>query len=271
METIYKSIKYGIAKLFSIFEATLLRIYSMLASKTSILAQLKKEILPLQGFKTPLEKLVADTGLGTINNAFPNATFPTGAVHEFIYSGQEDGAATGGFVAALLGSLMRTNGACLWISSRRLLYPPALSSFDIPPEKIIFIDLTKEKEIPWAMEEALKCEGISAVIGEMQELSFTTSRRLQLAVEQSRVTGFILRKDPRSSNTTACISRWKITCLPSELPGEMPGVGFPRWNVALVKIRNGSPGNWQVEFAEGRFRHISKVTSIVAGLKRKTG
>ena len=36
----------------------------------------------------------------------------------------------------------------------------------------------------WVIEEALKCEGLAAVIGEIKELSFTQSRRLQLAVEK---------------------------------------------------------------------------------------
>ena len=121
------------------------------------------------------------------------------------------------------------------------------------------------------MEEALKCKGLSAVIGEMQDLSFTASRRLQLAVEQSQVTGFVLRKNPRSLNTSACLARWKITSLPSELPGEMPGVGFPRWNVELLKVRNGRPGNWQIEFAAGRFRYISKIAAIHPQQQKKTG
>jgi protein ImuA len=243
----------------------------MTGTKADIIAQLQKDILPLQGYKTTLNNTVEDAGLGPIKNAFPNASFPLGAVHEFMYDGAEDAAATGGFVAALLASLMRSGGASIWISSSRLIFPPALKSFDIAPDKIIFIDLQKEKEILWAMEEALKCDGLSAVIGEMQELSFTASRRLQLAVEQSQVTGFILRCNSHNLNTTACVTRWKITPLPSELPGDMPGIGFPRWNVELLKVRNGKPGTWQVEFVAGRFRHISTITPIPLEQQKKTG
>lgn len=243
----------------------------MTGTKADTIAQLQKDILPLQGFKIPLNNTVVDAVPGPIKNAFPNAIFPVGAVHEFIYAGAEDAAATVGFVAALLASLMRSGGASIWISSSRLIFPPALQSFDIAPDKIIFIDLQKEKEILWAMEEALKCDGLSAVIGEMQELSFTASRRLQLAVEQSQVTGFILRRNPRSMNTTACLTRWKITSLPSELSDGMPGVGFPRWNVELLKVRNGKPGAWQIEFAAGRFWHIPKITAIPLEQQKKAG
>ena len=121
------------------------------------------------------------------------------------------------------------------------------------------------------MEEALKCEGLVAVIAEMPEINFTASRRLQLAVEQSRVTGFIIRCNPRSLNITACVTRWKIISLPSMLPEDMPGVGFPRWNVELLKVRNGRPGTWNIEWKAGRFRHYSRLTAIPVEQQKKTG
>ena len=118
------------------------------------------------------------------------------------------------------------------------------------------MDQVKPKEMLWAMEEALKCEGLAAVVGEIPDLSFTVSRRLQLAVEQSSVTGFILRLKPRQVGITACIARWKIKPLPSKLEEGMPGVGYPRWNIELEKTRNGRPGNWQVEYVGGQFREL---------------
>jgi protein ImuA len=206
-----------------------------------------------------------------IKNAFPNASFPLGAMHEFIYSGAENAAATSGFVSGIIGSLMRNGGASIWVSSSAKIFPPALKSFGIVPDKIIFIELQKEKEKGWVMEEALKCNGLSAVVAEIEDLSFTDSRRLQLAVEQSRVTGFILRRDKGNLNTNACIARWKITTLPSEMKENLPGVGFPRWNVELLKVRNGNPGKWQVEFAAERLRIISRISAIPTQQQKKAG
>ena len=97
----------------------------MPTSKENILAQLKKDILPLQGFKPATNNTVPDLGLGTINIAFPNATFPLGAVHEFICSGPEDVSASGGFIAGILSKLMLSGGVCLWISSTRTIFSPA--------------------------------------------------------------------------------------------------------------------------------------------------
>jgi protein ImuA len=108
------------------------------------------------------------------------------------------------------------------------------------------------------MEEALKCKQIAAVISEIKSISFKESRRLQLAAEQSRVTGFIIRHQPKIINTIACVSRWRIISLPSELEDGMPGVGFPRWNVELLRVRNGKPGQWQVEYSSNRLTEIEQ-------------
>lgn len=213
--------------------------------------QLQEELLPLQGFRPPTAGTRVDMGLGPVAAAFPRGEFPTGAVHELLSGSPEDGAATNGFVAALLAPLMRDGGVCLWIGTRRTVFPPALKRFGLDPDKIVFLDLPREKDATWTMEEALKCEGLAAVVGEIRELDFTASRKLQLAVEKSRTTGFLLRHQPRSLGTVAAVARWRVSKLASEPEGEMPGVGCPRWKVELLKVRNGRPGEWIAEWKNG--------------------
>lgn len=242
----------------------------MSATRTDIIARLQSDILLLQKFK-PGRNMAVDVGLDPIKDAFPNGSFPIGAVHEFLSNGSEDTAATAGFIAGLLSPLMINGGTSLWISSTRKLFPPALGSFGIQPDRFIFIDLQKEKHVLWAMEEALKCSALISVIGEIQEISFTSSRRLQLAVEQSQVTGFILRKNSQRINTTTCVSRWKITPLISESGDGLPGIGFPHWKVELVRMRNGRPGNWEVKWEDGRFQPVFKQVANVEELQKKTG
>ena len=243
----------------------------MPATKADIIAHLQRDILALQGFKPLLEGNQVKVELGPVNNAFPGATFPIGAIHEFCFDGAEQAAATSGFIAGILSALMYNKGVTLWISASRKLFPSALQWFGIASDKIIFIDLKREKDVLWAMEEALKCDGLAAVIGEMKELDFTASRRLQLAVEQSRVTGFILRSKLLNLNITACVTRWKITPLPSVSIDGMPGVGYPRWKVELLKVRNGRPGSWDIEWINERFQPVEIVIETIPGLQKKTG
>jgi protein ImuA len=244
--------------LYGIIEAILMFLMTALSARDNIVRQLQKEVLLMQGHKRPTGSQCLDTGLGPMEVAFPDRTFPTGAVHEFISHEIENAACTNGFISGLLGRLMKQGGPVLWISTKRCVYPPALKIFGIEPERVIFIDLAKAKDALWAIEEALKCEALAAVVGEVSELSFTESRRLQLAVEQSRVTGFVHRYRPRSENNVACVTRWKIGSLASKTEDGLPGVGFPRWNVQLLKVRNGKPGSWEIEWSEGRFQHAEK-------------
>jgi protein ImuA len=227
-------------------------------SKTEIISQLQKEIHLLQGFKPATKGTSGNVGLGPVERAFPNSVFPKNAIHEFLTLAPEQAAACKGFIAGLLHSLMQPGGACLWISASRMLFPPALKMFGVEPHRIIFVDLQREKDILWAMEEALKCEGLSAVIAEVREINLTASRRLQLAVEKSGVTGLVLRNDADRLSTTACVARWRITPIESQLEDGMPGVGFPRWNVELLKVRNGNPGKWDIEWSAGKFNLITK-------------
>lgn len=238
-------------------------------TKQEIISKLRKDMLAWEGFKPPVAGKADSIGLGLIETAFPNCTFPTGTIHEFISGTAEYAAASDGFITGLLKSLMLKGGACLWIGTSRLVFPPALKAFGVDPDRIVFIDLNREKDILWVMEEALKCEGLAAVIGEMKQISFADSRRLQLATEKSKVTGFVIRTDLDKLSSTACTARWKITPLPSDLEDDsIPGVGYPRWNVELLKVRNGNPGIWQVEWAD-RFIPLTKRPShsVVPDLK----
>lgn len=232
-------------------------------SKKDIINQLQKSILLMQGFTPPVSGAADSVGLGPIEAAFPNAVFPTGAIHEFLSTEPEQAAANGGFISGILNNLMQHGGLCLWISMRRTVFPPSLKIFGVEPDQLIFIDLKRERDVLWAMEEALKCKGLAAVIGELGEINFTQTRRLQLAAEQSRVTGFVLRSDAKKLSATACVARWNISHLPSELEDGMPGVGFPRWNVELLKVRNGNPGSWKVEWSEGRFKAVTDTKEAV--------
>jgi protein ImuA len=244
---------------------------SGLAKRAEIFSELQKEILVLQGFKSASNSAL-DLGLGPIRNAFPNSSFPVGAVHEFLSTSVETNAATSGFVSGLLSTLMGKKGTTIWISASRILFPPALKNFGIQPDRFVFIDLKKEKDVLWAMDEALKCGALTAVVGELRDIDFTASRRLQLAVEESQVTGFVLRNNSKPPNTTACVSRWKITSLPSETVGGLPGIGFPHWKVELLRIRNGKPGSWDVMWKKGKFHSVEneKETSLLQPHK-KTG
>ncbi|MBS1530915.1 MAG: Error-prone repair protein ImuA [Bacteroidetes bacterium] len=230
----------------------------MLATKQEIIDKLRQDLLRWQGFEPPKASAEGSFGLPNIEASFPNNTFPTAALHEFISYSPQDTAATGGFMSGIIKTLLAGGGACLWVSATRRIYPPALKQFGLDPDRVVFVDVSYVKDILWVMEEALKCEGIGAVVCETRDLSFMESRRLQLAVEKHHITGFILRKDTKKVNPTTCVARWKVSPVRSKLRPGMPGVGFPRWKVELLRVKNGSPGSWTVEWKNRQFCQITE-------------
>ena len=224
--------------------------------RREIIEKLQQEILSMQGLGVPTGQAPLKLGLGPLEAALPNRCFPTSAVHEFITpTTLQAAAATTGFLSAIAGHLMQqSEKPCLWVCQHRKIYPPALKLFGIAPEKIIFTEARGTRDLLWTIEEALKCQALTAVIGQVSELGFTESRRLQLAVEQSQVTALIHRFQPRAINTTACVARWEVRPLATALSANTPGVGHPRWRVSLQKIRNGKPGAWDIEWSEVGFR-----------------
>lgn len=235
-----------------------------------IIGKLRAEILQLQGFK-PSESQSREAGLEWMCECFPNSVFPVGAVHEFLTESRENDAASGAFITGILSSLMHEQAAVVWISSSADVFPPSLQTFGVQPERFIFVKVGKEKDVAWVMEEALKCPALTAVVAELEDISFTASRRLQLAVEQSLVTGFVLRKSGGKPGTTACVSRWRISSRQSAAIGDLPGVGLPSWRVELLRIRNGKPGVWNVIWTGKKFELDPSSGRVTEEQQRKVG
>ncbi|GAB4093530.1 ImuA family protein [Flaviaesturariibacter terrae] len=241
----------------------------MLPSKADIFARLQQEVLALQGFRTPTLEVADPIGLGRMNAAFPNGVFPRAALHEFLCPDAEGFAASGGFLSGILSTLLQGGGAALWVGTRRTLYPPALRAFGIDPAQVLFLDRIREKDIPWALDEALRCPALGAVVGELRDLTFTDSRRFQLAIEGSGVPLFLLRRTQRPASSTA-VCRWQVAPLASSPEEGLPGLGHPRWRVRLLKVRNGQPGSWDVEWSGRRFRILPRLAALPT-LQQKAG
>lgn len=236
-----------------------------------IINALRREILSLQGYRPAVAATGKQLLPAAVCKVFPQGIFPLGALHECLVQNRMQEAATGGFLAALLAGILAEQGIGIWISQRPAIYPPALANFSLYPEHIIFIRVKNEKEACWATEEVLHCNGIGAVVAELPKLDFTFSRRLQLAAEKSRVTGFIIRPENAMTANSTSAARWQVRSLPSETADDLPGVGYPRWQVELVKVKNGKGGSWQLEWDATKIKLITAATVITRERQRQTG
>ena len=240
-------------------------------NKDDIIRQLRKDILPLQGYKPPAGGPQLEVGLGRIERAFPHGVFPTGAIHDFISWEEEDLAATSGFIAGILGRLMERSGIAVWIGPTGSTFAAGLAYYGVDPDRIIFVAPVTLRKALWVMEESLRCDRFIAVVGEIAELNFVQSRRLQLVVEQSLVTGFLLRYRPRQKSPVASVAQWRVTAVPTRSQGDRPGRGFPRWLVEVLKIRSRRPISCEIEWTGERFVQIATQADREEDKEIKTG
>ena len=190
-------------------------------------------------------------GVDAIDACLPHGGLPRGHLHEAIEGGaasQYSGLATL-FVA---GILARMQGPVLWCLRGRDLFAPALARVGLHPDRVIFCETWKERDILPAMEEGLKCGGLAGVVGEVSRLSLNASRRLQLCAGESGVTALVIRRwhNPTEQHAmgepNAAATRWRVTPHPSPDSG-FEGLPRQHWQVDLVRVRGGEPHSWIVE------------------------
>ena len=162
-----------------------------------------------------------------------------------------------GWAGFLLAQAARAK-PLLWVQDRMAIiesgriYPPGLGSGDL-----IHVEARDAKLALWAMEEGLRCSGLSGVIGELwgdpAALDFTATRRLAVAAERSRVPCWLVRL-AGIANLSGARMRWRVASMPSIANSFDPRAsGSPAWEAELFRARGYPPGRWGVAHETGAF------------------
>lgn len=228
----------------------------MRAGQRRVFADLRRQVERLDcGFR---HRPVAPFGVPALDRCLPGGGLALGALHEVVENGpaaEFAGAAT----LFIAGIAARLEGPVLWCLNRRDLFAPGLARAGLHPDRVIFAETLRDREILPVMEEGLRERGLSAVIGEVTRLGLTASRRLQLAAEASGVPAFALRRwwtvaeRDLTSLPTVAFTRWRIAPQASLAP-PAPGLGRARWQVDLLRCRGGEPRSWILEACDATGR-----------------
>ncbi|QFU16578.1 ImuA family protein [Microvirga thermotolerans] len=228
----------------------------MRAGQRLAIADLQEQIERLEGDKH--RRATVPFGVGALDTHVPGGGITLGALHEIIESGpaaEFAGAAT----LFTAGIAARLKGPVVWCLTRRDLFAPGLAAAGLHPDRVIYVEASRDREVLPLVEEALREKGLAAVVGEVTRLSLVASRRLQLAAEASGVPALMLRRwwtvaeKNLTTLPTAAITRWRIASAPSAvLP--IPGVSRQRWRVDLVRCRGAEARSWIVEGCDAKGR-----------------
>ncbi len=224
----------------------------MSPNAANTLAALRRRLASIEGVDLPRARRTDDGPLSGIAGAA--GAVALAALNEIAAARESEMAAAAGFALPFCAWATQAAGrrATVWIVEDMALvengapYGPGLDTFGLIPERLIRITVASAREVPWAMEEALRGRGVGAVIGEMRSgnIGLTASRRLSLAAGRDGATAFLLRATP-SPEPLAAATRWVIGAAPS---AHGFGPGPPRFAVQLARNRRGITGSWLLEW-----------------------
>jgi protein ImuA len=248
------------------------------------LAALRRQVallekLPQAGMGDPAATRPLTWGLATIDRHLPGSGLALGALHEFVGHGPdlEEASLAAAAVTRLISRRQQHgHGSTLWIARQRDLYARALPERGFDPDRLLHLRINRNADALWAMEEALRCAGLNAVVAEVSALDLTQSRRLQLAAEKSGIPALVIRRGGRadqlrqlSAQPIAAVTRWRIGPAPSLGIAALPHPTLPgpaRWQIELWRCRGGRPGTWLIEEHEDGWREATFPQPVAAAL-----
>jgi protein ImuA len=191
-----------------------------------------------------------------------------GALHEIAAVSEAHLAAATGFTLAL-ASLRGHARALTWIAEDMALaesglpYGPGLDAFSLAPERLLTVSVSHRRDLMGAMEEALRCRAIGAVIGEVRHgaLDAIAIRRLSLAATTSGTLAFLLRTRPQRDASTAA-TRWIVAAAPPSSHRQQSEFGPSRFAAQLVRNRRGPTASWIFEWSDDDERFIRATPAL---------
>jgi protein ImuA len=173
-------------------------------------------------------------------------------LHEAAPAGPFHLAASSGFTLALAARAARNGKTTLVIQPDFAshegggLYGAGLDLFGLCTHHLIVLRVARAADALFAMEEALRCRALSAVVTELTEdapaANLTATRRLSLAARDGETFGLLLRHRA-TAEPSAAATRWTISAAPGARD-DFGGIGATTLHLVLVKNRRGPCGQW---------------------------
>jgi protein ImuA len=247
-------------------------------SSGELIEALRRQIARLEGTRHPRDESEGpvSSGCRALDRLLPDEGFRRGSLVEWLASGEGTGAET--LALGVAARACSEGGALVVLDRRRQLYPPAAARLGISLEQMIVVHALGEADAAWALDQALRCPAVAAVLAwpdagsEKGSGTFCrngprppfgrcpashkrfltpfrfdgrTFRRLQLAAEQGGGLGLLVRPDHVRGEPSWADVRLLVEPLPPA-GCRLPAAGSPpagrRLRVCVLRCRGGRGG-----------------------------
>lgn len=211
----------------------------------------------------------AGAGDTVLASLFPRGVLERGMLVEWIAA--QPGAGAMSLAVAVARQMGLEHGPTVVIDAHEDFYPPAAVGRGLDLGRTLILRPTR-RDLAWTWEQVLHCPTVGTVLGWLEEVHDREYRRLQLAAENARGLGLLLRSARALDSPSWAALRLVVEPLPS-LSRAPTWTISRRAKVRVLRLRGGSAGKTlQVEMDDetGTVRLAAEVAApaVVAGATR---
>lgn len=156
-----------------------------------VIERLRRQIAQWEGARRHGDPAPVSSGWKDLDQVLPRQGFARGTLVEWLSSGEGGGAGT--LALATAREACRDGGALVVMDPRREFYPPAAVRAGVELGRLVVLQPQRAADGLWALDQALRCTGVSAALVWPERLDERWFRRLQLAAEEGESLGLLLR------------------------------------------------------------------------------
>lgn len=207
-------------------------------AKESI-AQLKRLLEQVQ---RPLDRPVEliSTGCTALDRCLPEGGLRRGSLVEWLGTGPGCGVD----LWALQAARQAIGERLFWVvlDRQQTFHPPAAAAWGLDLKRLILIRTSQARDEQWALDQALRCAQVGAVLAWPGRLDGRTFRRLQLAAESGGSLGILVRAEQAHAELSWADVRFRVAaCGESSVGSSAPAAPVPARNVSSpASVSNGS-------------------------------
>ncbi|MBB73479.1 MAG: hypothetical protein CMJ75_03070 [Planctomycetaceae bacterium] len=172
------------------------------------IGQLRAELARRSANTTKSVQQAVTSGCLSLDDLLPDKGFARGTFVEWLGEGAGSGA---GFLALVAArEACREDGVAVVVDTQRRFYPPAAAAWGLDLSRLLLVRPENEKDMHWAVDQALRCPRIFAVLAWPQHIPNRIFRRWQLSAESGGCLGLLVRPATAQSQPSWAETRLRV-------------------------------------------------------------
>ena len=205
------------------------------SSREALLRALSEQMRQCETVRRRSPEAVVSTGYAVLDRALGGGLY-RGTLVEWLVQEGGGGATTLALAAAKVAC--GQTGSLVVVDRRRTFYPLAAMACGIDLSRLLLVRPQSDRDETWAIDQALRSGGASAVLAWPEKLDDHLFRRLQLAAEAGDTLGLFVRAGRALAEPSWAEVRWLVEAQPN-LPSSA-GAAARRAKLSLLRSSGGA-------------------------------